>query len=352
MIGVDFALLGGDPWRVALSALLNTAPLAALSSIVAVNRRRLLRPEWSVWKTLGVHKIVGLTFACATAGFAFIATEMIGSVPTEMESMNAVGRFVSWTIFSLFIYVIFFGFLIWWESIERVQASHAAAAREAVLRAEAEARAVRAQFNPHFVFNTLHSLMLLVRADPATAERAIEDVATLIRYASIIQRRDIDAVSLAKELEVARRYVALESLRLQDRLSVEWRVEVEPAQVMIPAFALQTLVENAIKHGIEPIPQGGKVAVVAEQVGESLVVTVRDDGAGADPSDVSDTDGHGLDLLRRRLESRYGADGVLEWSTAADEGFEVSIQLPVQTPEAEPALDVIESREPAGVPGT
>ena len=154
----------------------------------------------------------------------------------------------------LFFYALLAGFLMWSESIVRVNESHAMLAREAMLRAEAESKALRAQFNPHFVFNTLHSLMLLVRAEPDAAERAIEDVAALIRYASVLQRKGVDAVALETEVDIARRYAALEKLRLQERLTVVWDIPDELGRCAIPAFSIQSLLENAVKHGISPRP--------------------------------------------------------------------------------------------------
>ncbi|NNF38507.1 MAG: histidine kinase, partial [Gemmatimonadetes bacterium] len=255
--------LGAQPGvlRPVLMAVVNTLPHATVAAIIALYRRRLLRPEWSTARTLGVHAVVGLAYAVTASALLIVVTEATGLRTGEMADLTPWMQFFMITLSGLVLYVIFIGFLMWSESVRRVQESYEAAAREAVLRAEAEARALRAQFNPHFVFNTLHSLMLLVRADPAAAERAIEDVATLIRFASIVQRRDLDTVPLAKELEVARRYVDLEQLRLEERLRVEWRIDLDPARFSIPAFSLQTLVENAIKHGIEPQVGGGSVVV-------------------------------------------------------------------------------------------
>ena len=206
-----------------------------------------------------------------------------------------------------------------------------------MLRAEAEAKAIRAQFNPHFVFNTLHSLMLLVRKDPETAEQAIEDVAGLIRYASTLQRREIDQVSLGKELEFAQRYVSLEQLRLADRLDVRWTVDPDSRDVLVPAFALQTLVENAIKHGIAPKPEGGTLSVEAELQPGRLRLAVADDGMGAEPSAVLGNGGSGLELLRRRLRSVYGGTARLDWDATPGAGFTARLTLPLRrAPAAEP----------------
>ncbi len=340
----ELAVEPGSVVRPLLLALANTLPYALVSAVVAMNRRRLLRPEWPMAKTLVVHALVGLIFTVIASALLYGLTDVTGLRTGEMADQPLHLQLVYLLISGLILYVIFLGLLMWSESVRRVRETDEAMAREAILRAKAEAKALRAQFNPHFVFNTLHSLMLLVRADPAAAERAIEDVATLIRFASIVQRRDLDTVPLAKELEVARRYVDLEQLRLDDRLRVRWHIDVDPTRFAIPAFALQTLVENAIKHGIEPRVSGGSVVVRVDHQAGRLRVAVDDDGVGADRVRVEAQAGHGLDLLRRRFESRYGSRGSVSVTTAPGEGFGVVLEMPAERATAQPELDVIDVR--------
>jgi len=313
-------------------ALINTAPPAGVSVIVALRRRDLLRPERTVGRTLLIHIGIGFLYALTVATLVTVAAGRVGwSEPLPAGGGHATA-FAYRMVSGAFLYVILAGFLMWAESIRRVHESRSLAAREAVLRAQAEAKALRAQFNPHFVFNTLHSLMLLVRADPAAAERAIEDVATLIRYASVLQRQDVDLVPLSKELEVARRYVALERLRLEDRLRVVWEVDVEAGSVAVPPFAVQTLLENAIKHGLEPRAEGGAVVIRATEADGVLILAVSDDGEGARAEVVAEAEGHGLDLLRRRLAMLYGDEGTVSWETSPGRGFTGTIRLPAQPP--------------------
>ena len=346
-INVSFVLMESEPLgRGIVLALLNTVPPMSLSAVVAANRHRLLQPQWSVWRVVGVQLVVGTVFAVSSALLLFGLIEVFGIDVPEFGAMPFGERVFRISIASGFLYIVFAGLMMWAESATRMRESHALAAREAVLRAEVEAKAVRAQFNPHFVFNTLHSLMLLVRADPAAAERAIEDVATLIRYASVVQRRDLDAVPLSKEVEVARRYVALEQLRLEDRLTVTWAIELDAARVSIPAFALQTLVENAVRHGIEPSEAGGSVRIRVVEASGRLEVAVHDDGVGA-PSTLEARDGHGLGLLRRRLANRYGGDASLSWESKPGEGFRALLRLPIETAPDGASLAVIEERETA-----
>lgn len=322
----------------------NTLTPVAASWLIALNRRRLLRAERPRGRAVAIYVSVGLGFAAVNTLLAFAFIRLAGLSVPEFEGMSAWVQAVNLVVSSAFLYAVFFGVLMWSESSRRVRESQRLIAQEAVLRAEAEAKAVRAQFNPHFVFNTLHSLMLLVRADPDAAERAIEDVATLIRYASIVQRRDLDAVPLTKELEVARRYVELEQLRIGPRLDVEWDIRVDPDTVTTPAFALQTLVENAIKHGVEPTDRAVIIGVAIEAANGALSISVSDDGVGADPATVDAAPGRGLGLLTRRLELRYGDAATLTWDTAPGSGFRVTARLPEERPARVAALDVIETR--------
>ncbi len=345
---VGYALEGGSVgWALTVGAL-NAGPPALVATLIALRRRDLLRPERTLGRTVLVHVCVGAVFAVTTGLMVTVLATGLGFEEPGLSDMGWLGAIAYRSVTGVFLYAILAGYLMWAESLRRVHESRTVAAREAVLRAQAEAKAVRAQFNPHFVFNTLHSLMLLVRADPDRAEQAIEDVATLIRYASILQRRDVDAVPLAKELEVARRYVELEKLRLEDRLRVSWDVPAEVHGMAVPSFALQTLMENAIKHGIEPRARGGAVEVAATIHGDMLDVTVRDDGEGADPARVRAAAGHGLDLLRRRLAAVHAESATLTWDTAPGAGFSVTVRLPARTAPPVEELSLIYPAEVAG----
>jgi two-component system sensor histidine kinase AlgZ len=174
----------------------------------------------------------------------------------------------------------------------------------------------------------LHSLILLVRADPGAAERAIEDVAALIRYASVLDRRELDSVPLGQELEIARRYVGLESLRLADRLTVDWEVDPDMEATPVPPFALQILLENAIKHGIAPKEEGGRIRVGIRGKEGYLLISVEDDGMGASPETVDGAEGKGLSLLRQRVSSLFGEKGSLGWRTSPGGGFQALLKVP------------------------
>jgi fumarate reductase subunit D len=320
------AVLEGE---LVLPRLATVLPPAAFSIVIASRRRLFLKPEWHIWKTVGVHFGVGLGYAVSSALGTVGLTTALGAFDSAFAGESPAVAVIYFSFFYFLIYAILAGFMMWSESLHRVEESRALAARESVLRAEAEAKAVRAQFNPHFVFNTLHSLMLLVRADPSAAERAIEDVASLIRYASVLERRDQDLVPLGEEMEIARRYIGLESLRLSDRLRVEWKIDPELERVAVPPFSLQTLLENAIKHGISPEPSGGSITVRVRKDSGDLAISVEDDGMGAEPEKVQQAEGKGLHLLQRRVSTLFGDTASLTWKTSPGKGFSVLLQLPI-----------------------
>lgn len=325
-----YLLQGERLGEVLMATAVNVTPLVLPATFLAARRRRFLEPHATLGRDIA-HKIAGgLGYALSVASIGGILVWLLPQRPTSELGGRPIAIFAVLMMLGLFMYAIVLGFLVWADSLERVHESRALAAREAVLRAQAEAKALRAQFNPHFVFNTLHSLMLLVRKEPERAERAIEDVAALIRYASTLQRQEIDQVSLGKEVAFAERYLALEKLRLADRLEVVREIDDGLDDVLVPAFSLQTLLENSIRHGISPKPEGGRVRIRATARDGALDMVVEDDGLGADPARVGDTGGSGLHLLRQRLAVVYGGAATLDWRTARGEGFTAALRLPLR----------------------
>jgi len=167
---------------------------------------------------------------------------------------------------------------------------------------EAELRALEAQINPHFLFNCLNSIRGLVLENPPLAQDLITRLANIMRYSL---RRDLNhTVPLAAELEVVADYLALESVRLEERLRVRMAVDPAASQVPIPPMLLESLVENAVKYGIAPRPDGGELAVSARVDGETLALEVANPGRLADAH--PEATGVGLANTRERLRILYG----------------------------------------------
>jgi sensor histidine kinase YesM len=203
----------------------------------------------------------------------------------------------------------------------RVRTQEAAAAEAHLLAQQAQLAALRAQVNPHFLFNALHSVGALVASDPSRADEALERLGDLLRYTLGTE----EEVPFAHEWKFTEDYLAFERLRLGDRLKVDARAEPESLEVLVPPLILQPLVENAVRHGIAGRPRGGRVELRARVDGERLVLRVTDDGPGADGAGH---DGVGLASVRRRLDLRYGSRATLTVDALAA-GFAVSIGMPL-----------------------
>jgi two-component system, LytTR family, sensor kinase len=203
-------------------------------------------------------------------------------------------------------------------------------AREAdALRTRAELAVLRSQLNPHFLFNTLHASIGLVRRDPALAERALERLGELLRYGLRMHREALDQVRLSEEWEFVRSYLEIESLRLGDRLQLDVTADADAMQCLVPPFVLQPLVENAIVHAIAPRKAGGRLAVSARRRGDRLHLEVSDDGPGLAPSPGPPGRSLGLQLLRERLAMLYPGAAAFSLTPAeGGAGLRALIDLP------------------------
>jgi len=191
--------------------------------------------------------------------------------------------------------------------------------------AHAQLDALRAQLHPHFLFNALHTVVQLIPIDPRAATRAAEQLAAALRT-TMSERRDL--IEFSEELAFVERYLAIESIRFGDRLVVNRQVDAAAHDVLLPSFALQTLVENALRHGAAPRSEPTQLTISAESDGDRLVVQVRDDGGGADPEALANSKGTGLQRLRERLRWLYGIGATLEIATAPGAGFRATLRVP------------------------
>jgi two-component system sensor histidine kinase AlgZ len=167
------------------------------------------------------------------------------------------------------------------------------------LEAQARIRALQARIRPHFLFNSMNTIASLTRSDPVKAEQAVEDLADLFR-ANLTDAKE--RIALSEELEVARVYQRIEQLRLGARLQVAWRVDSLPMDAMVPSLLLQPLLENAIYHGIERLPNGGEVVIDASVRDDVIRLAVSN--PVVDNAHIKGHEGNrlALDNIRQRLE--------------------------------------------------
>lgn len=201
--------------------------------------------------------------------------------------------------------------------------------------AAARLRALAAQLQPHFLFNTFNAIAVLAEEDPPRAVRVVRQLSELLR-ATLAHTAD-QQVSLAGELALTRRYLDIQQTRFGDRLHVD--VDVEPAahDALVPALLLQPLVENAIRHGVERSETGGCVAVRARRDGATLVVEVADDGPGLDAERARRGPGVGLANTQARLAHLYGDRHQLALRSVPSGGLVVHIELPLHTVATSPS---------------
>jgi two-component system LytT family sensor kinase len=195
------------------------------------------------------------------------------------------------------------------------------------LAAEAELSALRAQLNPHFLFNTLTTIGQLIQEAPPRALDTLYKLTGLLR--AVLKRSDGGFVTLGEEVEIVRTYLAIEGARFEERLSVTIDVPKALAELPVPPLVLQPLAENAVKHGIAPLRAGGRVHVKAEIAGEALVLTVTDSGTVVPSAELERRRGAGIGLsnLERRLERYYGDSASLAMQSVAGLGTEVQVRI-------------------------
>lgn len=278
-------------------------------------------PVWGVtFAHLGLAPLVGVVWVMLTLAFTWLARpDLVATVGPAA----APGTMVSGVAVYLVVAVVF-------STVEgrRQVALHDAA------RARAELAQLRARVEPHFLFNTLETISALVHDRPMAAEDAIARLGRILRRV-IEQPQDTGPdglVPFAEELALVRDYLAIARLRMGERLLVIDEVGDDVHDLCVPAFAVQTLVENAVLHGLGPSLGGGTLSISAMRECQALVVVVADDGVGADEVSMHEK-GQGLRLVRARLEAHF--QGQARMDIAAKPGLGVSVRLSMPAEHAE-----------------
>jgi two-component system sensor histidine kinase AlgZ len=190
----------------------------------------------------------------------------------------------------------------------------------------AKLQALQSRIRPHFVFNSLNIISSLVRSAPNKAETAIEDMADLFR---MMLSQDEMLVPVKNEIDVAKKYLALEALRLDNRLVVNWDIGKFPRKSVMPVLTLQPLLENAIRYGIEELPAGGVVDVRLWEENDRIYIRVANPLPKTKPKQTKSTPGQSLGNIRQRFQSHYGEQASLT-STEDDGQFIVTVVLPTR----------------------
>lgn len=215
-------------------------------------------------------------------------------------------------------------------SLEAAREAEGRMMQSSILAREAELKALKAQVNPHFLFNSLNSISALTTMDPAKARDMCILLADFLRLTLGLGEKN--TIPLSQELALLERFLAIEKVRFGGRLQMEEEIQDVCRDMMVPPLLLQPLVENAVTHGIANLPDGGSIRLSAGCQDGSLRIAIEN---SYDPDSVSSRrNGMGIPNVRRRLEARYGSDASIRISADA-ERFRVDIALPAQTKENE-----------------
>jgi two-component sensor histidine kinase len=308
------ARLAGEtftPWRAIAFQSGEWIILGALTPLAYVLGTRFpLRPP-QLKRSLLVH-LGGALLLCvgwASAGIGLRA--LLGMLP-ERESLSR--HTASWLLTSLpwsvFMYFTVLGCVMAFAWFFEAKEREAQAARLTAQVAEARLGALRMQLHPHFLFNSLNAISVLIRDQRnSDATLVVERLSDILRH--VLSQGGAREVPLAEEVEVLRKYLAIEEVRFSDRLRVEWRIAPEAAVGLVPGFVLQPLVENALRHGVAAMSERGSVEISAHVEGPDLILRVANDAAPAGETGNAGS-GVGLTNTRERLAALYGDRASLE----------------------------------------
>jgi signal transduction histidine kinase len=288
-----------------------------------------------------VHLLLGASLAALAAALAAV-TGMVLKIPWYWPGLRTAlpagmafafhASFLTYWII-LAVYEAFENYRTSQQERQRALQAEVESSNLKTQLAQAQLRVLKAQLQPHFLFNTLNAIVTLIRLQRnADAEEMTGRLGELMR--SAIEETDAQEVPLRTELKFLHLYLEIEQVRFRDRLTVE--VESSPAvmDALVPYMCLQPLAENAVRHGIARRSSPGKVTVAARRLGTSVELTIRDDGPGLAAPEDRRAGGLGIANTRERLAQLYGDKAMLNLESACGQGTQVTIRLPYHLTEA------------------
>lgn len=338
-LGLFFAsqlVLGGLPWSVALSFSMPRwyAWGVLTPGVFWIDSR--LSGTASLAGRVALHVPLGIAWTCLSIVIRLVSRPLRGSPWPASIGAFFLERFY----WDLLIYAVIAGVSIARDYAAQVRQQERQAHERALETADLERRLVearlqslRAQLQPHFLFNALNTISAFTETNPQTARRLMGQLGDLLRASLTHAARPL--VTLGEELTFLDDYLAIESARFEGRIAVSVHVDDDLLDVRVPSFLFQPLVENAIRHGVAPRLSGGHVEVTATRDGSDLKLRVRDNGVGLSAGWQFQRDaGVGLRNVASRLEHLYGRTDLLRIAPIASGGVDVQLDLPLETPNA------------------
>ena len=314
-----------SPWRWMLWSGVEWLILGALIPITFFLGRRYPLRQPHLGKHIAIHVAGAMILCVGWSGTGLLVGALLHTVPASVSSWML--RTIPW---SVFMYFTTLGCVHALTYFAEVRERESQAAKLAAQVAEARLTALRTQINPHFLFNSLNALLVLIRdKDTANAERMLELLSELLRQVLTSDSRQ--EVPLDEELRFLDGYLAVAQIRFSDRLRIVRNVDPGLADALVPQFILQPLVENALRHGIGESVAGGTIEIAAHREGNDLLLTVADDGPG-----VTEPNGMGVGLrnTRERIETLYGPAAVLALIPRPGGGTIARVRIPYRAASA------------------
>jgi two-component system, LytTR family, sensor histidine kinase AlgZ len=313
-----------------LAALLSgTAQVSAWTAIFTCKTTPLLKTP--IWRLILVHLVASLVLSFFWIKIGSIYAQQIDT----LHGWGGIRALYESKIPLLYAIGIFYYLLSVVLNYALIAQEQNRLAQQRILESDVRARdaelnALKAQINPHFLYNSLNSISALTSIDPARAREMCVLLADFLRCTLGVGEKTV--ISLQEELALLEKYCAIEKIRFGNRLTLEEEIQDDARACLLPPLLLQPLVENAVVHGIAQLPEGGHIRLRAVRNRERLALTVENTW---DPEAHSTRrNGVGLKNVQRRLETRYGKDAHLQ-ANAEDDMFRVVLALPAQTAEAQ-----------------
>ena len=297
------AFAGESFWRVLATTAVILEPSAMLSIglLCSLRRTLLCRAAWVQW---------GWGVAAPATVTAMLCAVLGRWIPEGLNGAFSIGWVIGRTLLAALLAAV----LLEYFRLRTLALSPSLA--------EARLQALQARIRPHFLFNSLNTVLALLRTQPRRAEETLENLSDLFR---VFMRDTRDMVAIGEEVEICRKYLEIEKLRLGERLSVTWDLLTMPADALVPSLLLQPLLENAVHHGIEPSPRAGAVGISIGLIADRVVVEIVNT---LDPS-VRPRSGNQVALsnIRERLLLLYDSDAVLK-TTVQPDRFCLRLEFP------------------------
>jgi sensor histidine kinase YesM len=314
---------------------------ALLTPLVMKLARRFPLEQGKLLRALPLHLLVGILFsllqvAVYLTAYVFSREWLTGNSPPASVLLRSYkSLLVAEFHFNLLVYWVLLGLYYAYNYYRSFREHERRAAQLQVQTAQLETQlaqaqldALRMQLHPHFLFNTLNSISVLMHDDAKAANRMLVRLSELLRVA--LNSEGAQEIPLRQELQFLRGYLDIEQTRFQDRLTVDFDVEGETLEAQVPNLILQPLVENAIRHGIAPRAEAGLIQVGARRENGFIELRVSDNGAGLNQGKAQ-ANGIGLANTRERLKKLYGEEYGFEISSPAAGGLRVEIRFPFRT---------------------